>query len=419
MGKLSVFISHSTDHTNVADMERMRAIVAELEAGDGGLDVMWDGGEIKSADDWRARIHIMLAECRAAIILFSERALTQSQWVLKEATILCHRRARDNGFRVLPIIMPDATESRLTEGAWAPLAFNTIQYQRESAADIADLVKKARAGLESVASKRTLLDDLAEAIAAHLENAPVTGLKAASELHLARKDWEGAPTVQLGFSKGLARMLLQTRTLTEAVTLLDSIHGITPDEAQEVFNLIAPLWVDGDAAAPLYSGVLHGRPHFDVGLNGLRLGLYTANSYVRRAHPETSLPVLHVVPDSNAGDMVEHIAESLRGDVRKAFPDLSELPDDIIDESLNDVNVRRFVYVPALLNDTELTGLRAVYSHPTFIFGTGATLPTTPPPAGVHYLRPELDTEREKAALKEWMVARTNIANRRKRVGGG
>jgi hypothetical protein len=197
------------------------------------------------------------------------------------------------------------------------------------------------------------------------------------------------------------------------------VHGIQPNAVQEVLTLVGPLWVDPEAAAPLRNGVLRGSARYDVALNGLRLGAYTAESYVRRAYPDSTLPIFDRIPDNNAGDVVAHITVNLRAEARKAVEELALLEDEDIDEQLNSDGVRRFVYVPWLLNDMELARLRARYPGPTFIFGTGASLPTTPPPAGVRFLAPELDTAREKLAFKEWIDARTNVANRRKRVGGG
>lgn len=419
MAKLPVFISHSTDHASAADVERLRAIVAALGAGPDGFDVMWDGGEIKGADDWYERIDMMLAECRAAIILFSERALTQSQWVLKEATILSHRMARDKGFRVLPVLMPGATESRLTQGAWEPLRYSCVQYQRKNDGDIDDLVARARAAIDPTLATRTPLDELATAIAASLEHAPITGLQSACDALLERADWIGAPSVRQGFSMALARRLLRTRTVTDAVTILDAVPGLSPEAASAIYNIVSALWVDPQAAAPLQAGVLHDAGRVGVALNGKRVDRFTAFTYVRRAYPGSSLPTFSKITNANAGDIVEHIITSLRRDTRIARPQLADLDDDDVDAYLNNPAVLHFVLVPTMLSDKELTRLRTVYSHPTFIFSTGPTLPTVAAPAGVRYLQPELDLARETQAFQDWLVATTNVSNRIAARGGG
>ncbi len=420
MSKLPVFVSHSTDHTNDADMARLRTIVAELGTDPAGFDVMWDGGEIAGADDWYARIHIMLAECRAAIMLFSERALTQSPWVLKEATILSHRVARDPAFRLLPIIMPGADESHLGKGVWDPLRITTIQYQRQNDGDVSDLVARARAGIDRSVQLRTPLDELVTAIAAQVEHVPEVGLRFACENFLLRSDWEHAGPAKLAFAVGLARRLLRARSVTEAVTVLDAAHGMSPDAAQEVYNIVSSLWVDPQAAAPLQAGVLHEATRIGVALNGRKFARFTAERYVRRAHPGSTLPTFSRVTDANAGDLVQHIAECMRAEERQRLALLSDADDDDIDAYINNPAVQRFVLVPMLPTDVELTQLRALYPQPLFIFSTGASLPTDAPPTGVRYLEPELELAHESRAFQDWMVALNNVDNRRKlRVGGG
>ena len=423
MSKLPVFISHSTDKTNAADLDRLRRIVDALGDGENGFDVMWDAGEISGADDWWLRIHGMLAECRAAVVLLSERAITKSEWVLKESMILCHRRALDPGFRLLPIIMPDADEELLKAGAWAPIRFSTIQYERADAQDIAALVARARTDIDPAATKSTPFDDLITAIAAQLSYAPVDGLTHASKVHLERNDWIGAPTVQLGFAKGLARRLLRERNLANAMKVLDDVFAIEPEDVMAIYALLSPLWVDPEAAAPLATGVLSDESSRDFALNGEFLGAFTAESYVRRAHPLTSRARFEVIDSANSGDIVEHIRTTLRRLARESSPALRNVKVEVVDKQLERLGRDWFVLVPCLLNAKELIDLRAAYPTMTFIYDAGLTRPVAPLPKGVRFLQPALESASENAAFDAWVDAEANVENRRRKnlskKGGG
>src|SRR5689334_2751713 len=90
-----VFVSHSSPDD--ASKARLKAFCKALS--DKGYAILVDYEQIASADDWRKNIHEMLAECHAAVILFS-RAAVESQWVIKEATVLEWRQSLDDDFRL-------------------------------------------------------------------------------------------------------------------------------------------------------------------------------------------------------------------------------------------------------------------------------------------------------------------------------
>lgn len=413
MSKLPVFISHSTDKTNADDVDRLARIVAQLGDGSDGFDVLWDKGEISGADDWWLRIHGMLAECQAAIILLSNRAINTSDWVHKESMILCHRRALDPGFRLLPVIMPGADGAPLNAGRWKPLRFDTIQHEWVDGQDIAGLVARARKDIDPAVSTRTPFDDLVTAIAAQLAFAPIDGLKHASKRHLERADWIGAPSVQQGFARGLARRLLRERNLAKAMDVLDDVFAIEADDVMAIYEMLSPLWVDPAAAAPLATGALAGETSRDFALNGEYLGEFTAESYVRRAHPLTSRARYEVVTPTNKGDLVEHIRTTLRGIARESSPALRSAAEGIVDKQLERNGRDWFVFVPSLLTATELTKLRIWYPTMTFIYDAGRGRPDDRLPAGVRFLEPALESANETAAYDAWIEAEMNVDNRR------
>ena len=67
--------------------------------------VLVDKDGLIPGDDWNHRLNLWLAECHAAIILFSKRAVEKSGWVAKEAAILSWRAELDDGFTLIPVTL--------------------------------------------------------------------------------------------------------------------------------------------------------------------------------------------------------------------------------------------------------------------------------------------------------------------------
>src|ERR1700694_2670824 len=103
MAKTRVFVSHSSKGADAA--KRLDDVHSGLQGR--GYDVLMDICDIRSGEEWRQKIHRMLAQCHAAVILFNQDAI-DSRWVLKEATILAWRHALERpAFKLLPVRLGD------------------------------------------------------------------------------------------------------------------------------------------------------------------------------------------------------------------------------------------------------------------------------------------------------------------------
>ncbi len=160
MGRLKLFISHSSRLDDM-DQERLdqdhnwrlleeTCKLLRQEYGD-SIEILvdQDAHGLYPGCDWEYRFNEWLAECHAAIILFSKRARTQSNWVKKEATILSWRRELDPNFTLIPVLLDGQTEpADLAKDLFGALRIDTSQCVRRAAdaADIAEGIKGSDIG---------------------------------------------------------------------------------------------------------------------------------------------------------------------------------------------------------------------------------------------------------------------------------
>src|SRR5437773_6595925 len=120
-----IFISHSTGKDDAAGRQRLLDIEVALKGPAGapsGHDVLLDFKRLEPSFKWRSELDEWMATCHAAVLLLTPKAL-ESQWVLKEATILAHRAARDTRFLLFPALLDGLTREQLTakDSRFSPL----------------------------------------------------------------------------------------------------------------------------------------------------------------------------------------------------------------------------------------------------------------------------------------------------------
>lgn len=121
---MRIFISHGLDKKVRSDMKFLDSLQPALEAE--GHQVLLDRTQLDASDTWQDVLHEMLAECEAAVLLLSPRALTRP-WVLKESTVLAYRKALVPSFPIAPVLLGGTTAADLAEDAFSPLCLDRIQ----------------------------------------------------------------------------------------------------------------------------------------------------------------------------------------------------------------------------------------------------------------------------------------------------
>lgn len=396
-----LFVSHSS-HSD-ASKTRLRSVCQRLE--NAGFSVLVDYEEIKSGDVWRDRIHISLAECHAALILFDKEALN-SPWVLKEATILSWRRALEkDSFRLLPVRLGSVTKDDLETRQFAPLLLNEVQHVVNADADsiVAAVLNSVNAGSDSRSLMELLVDDIAKQL--ELLNIADSTLENVARQQDPNIRFTQGESRRTKFAELLARRLFRTGPLclSCAVDLLNALgSAATRSVVEKIAYLIAPLWVEPDAAALIERGCARAGDFQDLAFYSAKLRTFTqfaAEDYVRRAYLRSAVYTLLRVEEVSAGDDMNHVIERIRDYVRERSETRKYDEDAEIDEYINGslTNDPAFVVLSLVLDEATLGKLRERYPRLTFLMYTSQSGPTrTPLCSRTHYIDPELTIDAEK-----------------------
>jgi hypothetical protein len=283
MPALKLFVSHSSRLDEVpqgagdkaANWRLLGEICDALEARYGdSIRILVDRDGLFPGDDWSRELNLWLAECQAAVILVSRRAMDQSHWVAKEAAILGWRKALDPEFTLIPVtIEGESQPSDLAQAFWGSLDMGRIQCLHaarsadEIVTGIAARFVKDRTLIRGC--RRTPLDLLRDAIAHMLVGSQSPNALDAALDALDPQD-EEPPDAGLPHPKQCGHRLAR-RLLRSSV---DDIWGcfqvfrhllryaappIPVEQAKWLLGLVRALWVNPGAAAFL-PGPAAGRP---------------------------------------------------------------------------------------------------------------------------------------------------------------
>lgn len=280
---MKVFISHSSREDPFAGKVR-EAVRKGLK--NKGHEVFVDMDELRPGDDWCAVLYHRLAECHAAVVLVSAKALA-SGWVRREVNILLWRRALchpSNPLKIVPAFIDNLSEQDLTDAGLGDLAQLQI-------AKLKPRRRPAKAGKFA----RVIVDELGEApepddsyMAAWVETVAscLSEVKnadrlvaAARELRVEERylDQVRDPVIGPGF---LAHQLLGRWQGMRLERAMGQIANFTPAEKlTQLLGNVAPTWVDAEAARGLLAFGATGKG--TVVLNATEES--TAQLYISRA----------------------------------------------------------------------------------------------------------------------------------------
>ncbi|MBM3525091.1 MAG: toll/interleukin-1 receptor domain-containing protein, partial [Alphaproteobacteria bacterium] len=280
-----IFVSHSS-HDDAARnfIDELRAVLTSE-----GYDVLVDRDGHRPGEAWTPELHRWLAECDAAILMFSPDALA-SDWVFKEATILTFRASVHRDVRLLPVRDPRVPTALFESKHWAPLQANLLQM-----IELTDVSGVAAAAKEAFGPARQILTPYEE-----LWTAVVSVLSKFDPAFLASAVDKRCPA-PLRARRGSPR-----RSRAEALTdwvLLDALRGMdglydlvetdlripirTEGLRERILDLaeqVDPLWISRDTAEPFVVAPSSNRQ--PIAINGAHLKWYTIKCLLRRAGVE-------------------------------------------------------------------------------------------------------------------------------------
>ena len=275
MPALKLFLSHSSRLDDIehrhpdddANRRLLREVCDGLKAHFGeAVHILVDRDGLIPGDDWNRELNLWLAECHAAVILVSRRALTKSDWVAKEAAILGWRKALDPDFTLIPVtIEGESCAADLGRGFFGSLDMGRIQavHAQRSAEQIVAQVARGFAREETLTRGcgHTPLDLLRDAVAHMLASSqsPHT-LDAALDALEPLDDEPPDPTLPHPKQCGhrLARRLLRS-SVEDAGGCFDIFRHllcytappIPVGSARWLLKLVRALWVNPGAATAL------------------------------------------------------------------------------------------------------------------------------------------------------------------------
>lgn len=395
MSALKLFISHSSrldDHEGSNDPEEnpnlklLIDVINDIKQEYGNcVEVLVDKDEngLPAGIDWENRLNEWLAECHAAIILFSKRALENSNWVKKEATILSWRRELETNFTLIPVLLNNQTNPEdLARDLFGTLRINKDQCIRDvqNSKEVLNGIKLALGDKEVIQSriKKTPFDKLEGVITKLLcNNADNETLQEAWEQldDLNKPHWH--PDTGIKFAHALARFLLRDKEkcLHCYETVINNIRPkVKQENAREMLEYIRPLWVDAKAAGCIPQAINHKK---FLAQNGKLLPTYTFERYSERAWPMNNCYKLVFTTSADEQTLFQEIRAKFNESKRISLNTYQ------CDDKINKFPRQILIFLPAsdqegggLLEDYNLRAtLRQTYPNAIFVLGTGENLP--------------------------------------------
>ncbi len=402
MSMIRLFVSHSSKSS--ASLQLLCDICNKLQSHDNGCHVLVDkSGDIYPSDDWEKRLDEWLAECHAAVILVTEAAL-KSWWVQKEATILKWRWGLDPNFKHLFIVLLDGLKQTVFKtGRFKILNLDQIQFLTEHDNDPDKIVAAIEGQLAKLQAADTAFDEMRDAIADCLADVKQKTMERVC--HKIRVEQRLGETIKstgsdnIPQATALARLILRENE-SSLQTFNELLNAIKPplhhDWATWLYETVFPLWVRPEAAALLPLSLLdEAGKNRRIAINGNKLYRFTAESFVRRAHPLDDDWAL--IPIDNTQTQTDAIANQIRHYFREHISTDFHATDAETDKKIRAFSPRIYILLPENIKDEYILGeLQFLYPNAEFLISVGAEMPVdTALPAMTIPIKPCVDIQLE------------------------
>lgn len=336
---LKLFVSHSSrlrdDETSDAQAQANWQLLLDLpgqieQVYGSQVEVLVDHDALRAGDDWETVLHGLLWDCDAALIVFSRRAVEESDWVKLEAAVLGSRAMNDPGFHLVPVLLAgQTTVADLDQGYFAALRLKRLQ-----------AIPEVNSAQEIVARLRPILGE-PETLFSGQPSAyrqTCTAVEAWLVRNLGQKVLEALwdklcpgsrpcvahPDRATRYARSIATHLLENGedTLRRTQKVFDHLlcSGHNGNHCAGLLKCLNAQWINPNAAACLTEKEAGAQ---SLVLNGAFLAsgdpdfperpYYTLNRYLKRAWPETRrfqwVPIARIPTDREVAD---EVCEQLR-----------------------------------------------------------------------------------------------------------
>jgi TIR domain len=297
---MKVFISHGFDAADQDGHDALAWLSAALVAADPRIEPFYDRERLQPGYDWAQALHVWLEGCSAAVVFLSDRSVTRP-WVRKESTILAWRRACQGpqAFQLQVVHWGAVADATLVREGYGPLGLAAWQTRRCSRADqlqpVVDQLAAHAGRLMGEVAAASPLDTLTRHLASRLAAVPqVADLPPlAQDISGSLPAWQPHEAAGLACARTVASMVVQNHygQLQGLRGLMARLHQINLAEPsrRDVFQVLAPLWVDPASAAALRPSLAEQRPRptrfVALPVQDKALTAFEAEMLVRRANP--------------------------------------------------------------------------------------------------------------------------------------
>jgi len=410
-----VFISHSARQDPDA-LDYLKKISTTLKAS--GFDVLVDQERLKPGQQWRSYLDLWMAHCHAAVILLSKKALRESKWVLKEATILRWRESlealngRKTGFQLIPVFLGVNPEEVDAAAGFAPLKLSEIEALHG--------LKPAPLAKKLALTLKPLLKAAGDSPRRMLETKIANQLAKASDDTL--RSMATALRQDLGnfepyrdLAPQVAMRLLHA-PLQQLGNALGELAGAVPNETvKAIFDMLAYSWVDSEAAG-LLGRIIREQPQDRSLLLNVTNPRFSAKAYIARAGDRFPLWSHEFVTDASGGKAFGAVKRQVLDSLRRRFGPMNE---DFLQryvEAEGKTSAFFIVVHPPddkqpLMEAPEIADIQAYFKGATILLCSGATLPGVEILPPVRRIQPELaaNLEIESFALCAQCAARAGV----------